>query len=185
MSKKTPFIVAKCLIREIVQGDVALGEWLAHRINHNEILLLKGCICAGLNIATDVTTRGLHALGHLISISRIVNYGGDDGRVPKEQEQAFVTADALLTVLIGSFDTSHFEYAIRQLWSLGAPVVTHDAELIAALLSVREEDNYRIDEFVKILELTYIGYIDKSLEDRKDWDISADFGDSLRRKAVK
>lgn len=186
MPEGAAILVAKDIIRDIVEGEVTIADNLAKRATRNEIVLIKSCICEGLRLAEPVTVRGLHALAHLIAVSKIVNYSEPENREVEGQRYGFVTADALLSYLIGPLGTKEDSHAMfHQLWLTGIVPRTLDAHVAAAMLAAREGDTLHTASFAKTLMLTYVARAAVSMEDREDWDITKQFADKLREKALR
>jgi len=177
-------IVAKDIVRSIIEGQVDIVDKLVSAADKDEIVLLKSCICEGLNLAQPVTASGLHALGRLISVSRLVNYSDAEDRKLEGQRHSFITVDALLSCLIGALGARENLDIFDQLWLHGIMPLSRDAELVVALLAARDGDAFHVSTFARSLELIYFSRVDSSMEERQRWIISDEYADKLRSEAT-
>ena len=177
--------LAKGIIQNIVEGETAIVDRLAQKATNNDIILLKSCLLGGLELAfLSVTVNGLHALGHLIAVSKIISRNDSVNNKCQNNRFAHVTADALLSMLICTLGSQDSLGGLEKVKESGIVLSTRDADLVAALLAVKDKDRFYVSNFVKLLKLIFIEPTDFSIEERQNWSVSEEFTEKLREKAL-
>jgi len=177
-------LLSKDIVRDITEGNLSIVRDLCSRALQNRIVLFRSCICEGLELAETPTAEGLNALGRLIAVSAVLNSVGDLGRIPEGRIRGRVTADALLSYLIGSVGAHGGASLFRKMKDLGVLVATRDADLVVALLAIRKGDTLNTRALAESLREIYIERVDESMEKRKSWSVPNGFADELRKRAL-
>lgn len=145
--------------------------------------MLKSCVVEGLERANPATPPGLRALAALISMSRFQTTPMDERPTidTSHGRTARLTADVLLSCLLNRIDSS----VIRRMAD-DLPVIINDALLVAALLSVDDEDQLHPENLAAVLRITTIHLVDTADADRARWpeQFSAEAVSRLRAKAL-
>lgn len=179
----TVMILAKDIITDIIEGDCELMAWLRGKALEHELVVLKSCVVEGLERADPATPSGLRALAALISMSRFQTTPMDERPTIDVSHGRTVrlTADVLLSCLLGRSDSSMVHTIAKDF-----PVIINDALLVAALLSVDDEDQLHPENLAAVLRATIIHLVDVSDADRARW--PEEFGPGaisrLRSKAL-
>ena len=161
---KTAMILAKDVVTSIIEGDVDMMAWLRDQAEEYELVVILSCIIEGLELADPATAKGLRSLAELISISRFET-------MPEQRKAAHeggttirLTADVLLSCLLGKIDSS----VVAQMTDK-YPVVINDGLLVAALLSVSDEDALHTGNLAAVLKNTRMQLVDPATTDRPRW----------------
>jgi hypothetical protein len=176
-------IVAKDMVRSILEGETTIVNNLVRMAAENDIVLLKSCICEGLKESTGLKVEGLHAIGRLLSVSQIVSFSPEEDVQLQGMNHARITADALLSHLIGPLaNTDNSKDLFGRLWLNGIVPMTRDVDLFAALACVRKGDDLHLGKFASTLTLLFVENAD--LLSPEEWFVSKEFIDELRVKAM-
>ena len=105
---------------------------------------------------------------------------GRGGFVPGQGPIIQLTPDVILSCLLGKIDSS----VIKKMTDVH-PVVINDAILVAALLSVSDEDDLNAGNLAAVLGVTSMKFVDPIGHDRTAWpeDFSAEAIARVREKA--
>jgi len=179
----TVMILAKDIITDIIEGDCELMAWLREKALEHELVVLKSCVVEGLERADPATPPGLRALAALIAMSRFQTAPTDERpTVDKTAGRTIrLTADVLLSCLLGRVGSS-----IIQRMTDDFPVIINDALLVAAGLSVRDEDELHPANLAAALRITTMHLVDVPDADRTCWpeNFSDEAISRLRTKAL-
>ena len=177
----TVMILAKDIMASVIEDDVDIMTWLRDQAQDNELVVLLSCVIEGLERARYPTSKGLRALGELISISRFQPMQEQTGTTSEEGTTIRLTADVLLSCLLGRIDSSIIAQVTQKF-----PVVINDALLVGALLSVADEDDIHPNNLAAVLKLTTMHLIDPAETDRVSWpeELTAETISWLRAKAL-
>ena len=178
---KTVMILAKDVVTSIIEGDADMMTWLRDQAQKHEVVVLLSCIIEGLELADLATGKGLRSLAELISISRFETMGDQDGTDYEQGTTIQLTGDVLLSCLLGRIDSS----VIARMGD-DYPVIINDGLLVAALLSVSDEDDLHTNNLAAVLKITIMQLVDPATTDRARWpgQLSAETIGRLRAKAL-
>jgi len=153
--KNAVVIVARDMVRSIFEGETNIVDGIIQMAAKNDIVILKSCICEGLKESSPIKVEGLHAIGRLLSVSQIVSFSPEEDDRLQGKKRAFVTADALLSYLIGPLArTGKFKTLLGQLWLNGVVPMTRDVDLFAAFACVREGDEIYPSELARAVNFS-------------------------------
>jgi|GEM_PF-4736902 len=176
-------LVASSIVRHILGGETDIADNLVAVAADNDIVLLKSCLCEALKECTSSTVEGLHAVGRLLSLSRIVSFSPEEDVQLQSMKHAHVTADALLSRLIGPLATAdNSKELFGQLWLKGVVPMTRDVDLAATFACVREGDELHLGRFASTLTVLFLE--NTHLLPPGEWFVSEEFIDELRTKAM-
>jgi hypothetical protein len=162
---KTTMILAKDIITSVIEGDADMITWLRNQSQEYELVVLLICITEGLELAAPATPRGLKALAALIAMSRFqITQRSDIQDVVEHGTDIRLTADVLLACLLGRVESSIIGRMAEDF-----PAIINDALLVAALLSVSDEDDLHPDNLAAVLKITTMHLVDVPDTDRACW----------------
>ena len=180
---KTTMILAKDILTGVIEGDGELMAWLRDKAREHELVVLKSCVVEGLERADPATPHGLRALAALIAKSRFQTAPTDERPTIDRTTGRTIrlTADVLLSCLLGRIDSS----IIRRMTD-DFPVIINDALLVAALLSVLDEDVLHPGNLAAVLRITALHLVDVADADRACWpeNFSGEAISRMRAKAL-
>ena len=179
---KTPMILAKDIIKSVIEGDAGMMSLLRNHTQAHELVVLLSCVTEGLEFAASATPQGLRDLAALIAMSRFqVTPTGEIPNVAEHDTTIRLTADVLLSCLLGRIESSVIGHMKDDF-----PVIINDALLVAALLSVSDEDDLHPANLAAVLRITKMNLVDPERTDRTRWpeQFSAEAIARLRAKAL-
>ena len=179
---KTTMILAKDIITSVIEGDTDMMTWLRNQSQEYDLVVLLSCVTEGLELANPATPQGMKALAALIAMSRFqITQRGDIRDGTEHGTDIRLTADVLLSCLLGRIESSIIGRMKRDF-----PVIIDDALLVAALLSVSDEDDLHPTNLAAVLRITTMHLVDTAETDRAGWpeQFSVEAITRLRDKAL-
>ena len=175
--------VASDILGEIVEGRTDIVDGLLAGATRANVKLLKSCICEALASTTAPTASGLHALGRLLAMAELPD-SHDWSLDTEDPEYRLLHADLFLAALIDREEVPAIAALLQQWRSEGAIPIVKAAELVVALLSVKEGDPLSALKFAYVLALTEVERADASTEERAAWSVNNGDRDELRRRVM-